>query len=218
MKRLLPLALVALCIVSLRVQAADPTPDADGFYRLFDGKSFDGWKINPENPSTFKVVEGTIVVNGPRTHMFYDGPVANHNFKNFHFKAEVMTFPKANSGIYFHTQYEEKGWPSKGFECQVNQTHSDVKKTGGLYAVKDVLNQSPVKDNEWFLYEIIVQGKHVVIKINGKTATDWTEPDGYQPPKGMPGRKLGSGTIALQGHDPASKACYRNIMIKPLAD
>jgi hypothetical protein len=212
----LSLALAVFCILAIRVQAADPKPDADGFYSLFDGKSLDGWKVNKENPGTFKVADGVIVVNGPRTHMFYDGPVGNHNFKNFHFKAEVMTFPKANSGIYFHTEYEDKGWPSKGFECQVNETHSDVKKTGGLYGVKDVLNQSPVKDNEWFLYEIIVQGKHVVIKINGKTTCDWTQPDDYVPPQGMPGRKIGSGTIALQGHDPGSKVYFRNIMIKPL--
>jgi hypothetical protein len=213
-KRAIALGLVAVCMLAVGVNAAEPKADADGFYSLFDGKSFDGWKINKENPDTFKVVDGVIVVNGPRTHMFYDGPVGNHNFKSFHFKAEVMTYPKANSGIYFHTEYEDKGWPSKGFECQVNQTHSDVKKTGGLYGVKDVLNQSPVKDNEWFLYEIIVQGKHVVIKINGKTTCDWTQPDDYK----SAGRKIGSGTMALQGHDPASKVCYRNIMIKPLAD
>ena len=79
--------------------------------------------------------------NGP-AHLFYDGPVHNHDFKNFHLKAEVMTFPHANSGIYFHTKYQEEGWPAQGFECQVNQTHSDPKKTGGLYAVKDVMNDA----------------------------------------------------------------------------
>lgn len=212
-------ALVAALFLNSQVRAADaPAPDADGFYALFDGKTLDGWKISEENPKTFSVVDGCIQAFGPRAHLFYDGPVNNHNFKNFHLKVEAYTFPKANSGIYFHTEYQKSGWPTKGFECQVNQTHTDAKKTGGLYAVKDVMNQSPVKDNEWYTYDIIVNGKSVTIKINGKTTAEWTQADDYVPPAGMAGRKLGTGTIALQGHDPQSKALYRSVKIKPLAD
>jgi hypothetical protein len=192
-----------------------PKPDREGFYTLFNGRDLEGWKVS-ENPATFKVEEGLLVVNGPRAHLFYTGPVKNHDFKNFHLKVEAQTFPKANSGIYFHTEYQETDWPRKGFECQVNQTHGDVKKTGGLYAVKDVLNESPVKDNEWYTYDIIVKDKKVTIKVNGKTTAEWTQPDDWQPPAGMPGRKLSSGTIAIQGHDPGSKVLYRSIKIKPL--
>src|SRR2546428_6829529 len=152
-----------------------PKPDADGFYSLFDGKSLEGWKPD-ENPQTFKVQDGNVVVNGQRSHLFYVGPVHNHDFKNFHFKAEVMTFANSNSGIYFHTKPQGGGWPSQGFECQVNNTYtSDPKKTGGLYAVKDVMNVSPAGDNEWFTYDITVKGNHVELKIYGKTTTDWTQ-------------------------------------------
>ena len=124
-----------------------PKADADGFYSLFDGKSLDGWKVN-EKPEGFKVVDGAIVVNGERGHAFYAGPVNNHDFKDFHFKAEVMTFPKANSGIYFHTKFQPDGWPAAGYECQVNNSQSDRKRTGGLYAVKDVMDTPPVQDND----------------------------------------------------------------------
>ena len=78
------------------------------FVSLFDGKTLDGWKIN-ESPETFKVEDGNLVVNGNRGHAFYDGPVANHDFKNFHFKADVMTMPNSNSGIYFHTAFQPDG-------------------------------------------------------------------------------------------------------------
>src|SRR5687767_7826176 len=70
--------------------AAAGQPTADGWISLFNGKNFDGWKIN-ENPESFKVEDGQIVVNGPRGHLFYVGPVQNANFKNFEFKAQVMT-------------------------------------------------------------------------------------------------------------------------------
>jgi hypothetical protein len=192
-----------------------PKPDRQGFYTLFNGKDLNDWKAS-ENPDTFKVEDGNLVVNGPRAHLYYLGPVNNHDFKNFHLKAELMTFPKANSGIYFHTEFQEKDWPSKGFECQVNETHGDIKKTGGLYNVKDVLNEAPVKDNEWFTYDIIVNDKTVTLKINGKTTTEWTQPDDWKGPQGMPGRVLDHGTIAIQGHDPGSKVLYRSIKIKPM--
>jgi hypothetical protein len=144
--------------------------------------------------------------------------VNDHDFKNFHFKAEVKTFPNANSGIYFHTQYQEKDWPKKGFECQVNNTFTkDRKKTGGLYGVKDVIDNSPVGDGEWFTYDIIVKDRKVEIKINGKTTAEWEQPSSFDGPnEGMRGRKLTRGTVAIQGHDPGSKVMYRNIMIKPL--
>ena len=64
---------------------------------------------------------------------------ADHDFKDFHFKAEVMTLPKANSGIYFHTKFQPDGWPKAGFEAQVNNTYAkDPKKTGSLYDVEDL--------------------------------------------------------------------------------
>jgi hypothetical protein len=141
----------ALCLAAALAPAADdkaPKPDADGFIPLFNGKDLDGWKAN-ENPDVFKVVDGNIVVNGPVCHLFYVGPVQNHDFKDFHFKAQVMTFPNSNSGIYFHTKYQDKGFPNAGFECQVNNTYTkDPKKTGGLYGIKDVMNTAPVGDNE----------------------------------------------------------------------
>ena len=84
-------------------------------------------------PATFSVKDGQIVVHGPTAHLFYEGDYNNHVFKNFELKVDVMTYPGANSGIYFHTQYQESGWPKKGFEVQVNNSHTDWKRTGSLY-------------------------------------------------------------------------------------
>src|SRR5687768_15156894 len=191
------LALLLACALSLLplLLAADsekPAADADGFYSLFDGKTLDGWKIN-ESPETFKVEDGNIVVNGNRSHAFYEGPVADHHFKDFHFKAEVMTMPKSNSGIYFHTKFQPDGWPKAGFEAQVNNTHGDRKKTGGLYAVKDVIDTPPAQDEKWFTYEIIVKGKDVKILVDGKPTTEWTQPADWKAPDGFPGREIGGG-------------------------
>ncbi len=182
---------------------------------LFDGKSLEGWKVG-ENASSFKVENGTIVVNGPRGHLFYDGKVSEHNFKNFEFKAQVMTMPGANSGLYFHTQYQENGWPSKGYEVQVNNSHTDWRRTGSLYGIQD-LKDVFVEDNVWYTEQIIVQGKRIIIKINDKTVIDYVEPEEVGK-KITEGRKISSGTFALQAHDPKSKVLYKDIMVRPLAD
>lgn len=185
----------------------------EGWVKLFNGKNLDGWKAN-ENPDTFSVKDGAIVAHGPRSHLFYVGPVDEHDFRDFDFKAVVMTRPSSNSGIYFHTQYQEGGWPAQGYEVQVNNTHRDPKKTGGLYGVKDVF-EAPAKDNEWFTEEISVRGKHVTVKVDGKTLVDWTEPEGFEA-KGFPGRKIDHGTFALQGHDPNSEVLYKSIEVRPV--
>ncbi len=187
-----------------------------GWISLFDGTSLKDWKVG-EHAGTFSVENGTIVAHGEVAHLFYMGDAKNHNFKNFEFKADVMTTPGSNSGIYFHTQYQEGGWPSKGYEVQVNNSHTDWRRTGSLYSIEDVKDVL-VKDSVWYTEQIIVQGKRVIIKVNDKTVVDYTEPDNLQRPANMAGRVISNGTFALQGHDPKSKVYFKNIMVKPLAN
>lgn len=208
--------LILLSAIVVVLSGCATSKSAKGWVSIFDGKTLNGWKLN-ENPQTFKVENGMIIANGDRSHLFYDGPVANHNFKNFEFKASVMTMPGSNSGIYFHTEYQANGWPAKGYEVQVNNTHTDWRKTGGLYAIEDV-KEAPAKDNEWFTEHIIVNGKNVKVLVNGKVTVDYTEPENPERPEGMAKRLISSGTIALQGHDPGSKVMYKDIMVKVLPD
>ncbi|GAB2595599.1 3-keto-disaccharide hydrolase [Spirosoma areae] len=190
-------------------------PNASGWVSIFDGKTLNGWKLTDESPATFSVQDGAIVVAGPRAHLFYEGPVNNHNFRNFEWKAQVKTMPGSNSGMFIHTAYQPSGWPSKGYEIQVNQTHTDWRKTGSVYALQDV-KEVFVKDDEWYTEHIIVNGKNVIIKVNDKVINNYTEPDSIS--NGKSNKKLSSGTVALQGHDPKSKVFFKDIMVKVLPD
>jgi len=203
--------LAALTLLPLAAAAAD-----GDWHSLFDGKTLDGWRPS-EHKATFSVVDGAITTHGKRSHLFYAGPVADHNFRNFELELEVMTEPDANSGVYFHTAYQEEGWPAQGYEAQVNNTQSDWRRTGSLYAIDDVREQL-VPDHEWFTYNIRVVGKRVVIKVNGETAVDYVEPDDAATtrPADMAGRLISQGTFALQGHDPGSVVHFRNIRVRLL--
>ena len=199
-------------VLGLFLAAGQLVSAEEGWVSLFDGKSFEGWKAT-ENKDSWKVVDGKLVCHGPRSHLFYDGDLKP--FKDFEFKAEVMTTPGSNSGIYFHTRFQEEGWPRYGYEVQVNNTHSDPKKTGGLYGVADVY-EAPAQDGKWFEMHIAVKGKHVVVKVDGKQVVDYTEPAGQQPAAGGFVRVIGEGTFALQAHDPQSVVHYRNLRVKKL--
>ena len=187
-----------------------------GWISLFNGKDLTGWRAS-ENTKSFSVQDGVIVAKGPRSHLYYVGEVGNHDFTNFEFKADVLTKPRSNSGLYIHTRWQERGWPSWGYEAQINCSHGDWRKTGSLYAVRDV-RKAPHNDDEWFTYHIIVRGKQIVLKINGKTTVEYTEPAGTAKADGSPGRYLSHGTVALQGHDPGSEIHFKNIAVKLLPD
>jgi hypothetical protein len=186
----------------------------DGWISLFDGKSLNGWKVGA-NAGSFSVQDGAIVVNGEVAHLYYDGEVQNHDFRNFEFKADVMTMPGSNSGIYFHTKYQERSWPKKGYEVQVNNSHTDWRRSGSLWAIQDV-REVNAKDGEWFTERITVKDKRITVHINDKLVVDYTEPGGITRDKGMEERVLSSGTFALQGHDPGSKVLFKNISVRVL--
>ncbi len=210
MRQNLLFALTATALLTLApgLRAEDVEP---GFVALCDGKTFDGWKSSIDHPDTWKIEDGAFVTRGQTAHLFYVGNLAP--FTNFDLKVDVMTDPGANGGIYFHTKYQEKGFPKYGFECQVDNTHSDWKKTGSLYDVVNIA-KSLAQDNKWWTEEVIVQGRKITVKIDGQILLEYTEPPGAQP--GDYTRKLASGTFALQAHDPKSVVRYKNIRVKKL--
>lgn len=185
-----------------------------GFTSIWDGKTFDGWKKSVENPDSWVIEDGVIVTRGPRSHLFYDGELGP--FKNFELKVDVMVEHNSNGGIYFHTKYQETGWPSAGFETQVNVSHKDWKKTGSVYGVASI-GFAPVQDKVWWTQHIIVDGKTVTVKINDVIVVEYVEPEGAVPSEKFD-RVLGKGTFALQCHDPDSVVRYKNIRVKKLPE
>jgi hypothetical protein len=174
---------------------------------LLNGRDFSGWKAS-ENPNSFKVKDGELRIEGPRGHLFYDGPVGNHNFTNFEVKALIKTQEGANSGLFICTGFQENGWPSQGYEIQVNNSHTDWRRTASLYGIIDTAEKL-VHDEDWFELHVKVEGKHITTKINGRTVVDYDEPAGRTDSK-----RIQPGTIAIQAHDPKSKIAYKSVQVK----
>ena len=238
------LTAVSVLFLATSSLAADPSQTEEGFVSLFDGKTLAGWKVG-DNAELFQVRDGTVVMDCPATnhrpaHLFYVGDVNRHDFKNFDLKVDVMTFPGANSGIYFHTKFQEAGWPNFGIECQIDNSHSDWRRTGSLWGISNIswgpetpsakntepviiLPKPPVTDNVWYTQEVIYLSGRVVVKLDGKTMLEYQLPEA-DAEHTLPTKRtwLPRGTFALQGHPPMpnhiSKACFKNIRVKVLPD
>ena len=195
-KRLLPY----LLLLALATQvAAENKPT---WHHLFDGKTLKGWKAN-ENAKSWSVKDGTIVCSGRRSHLFYVGDKAP--FLNFELRVDVKTTPGSNSGIYFLTQYQGRGWPKAGYEAQINNSYrGDERRTGSLYGLVDV-KESPVKDGEWFTLTVISVDKKVNVRVNSQPVAHHLLDDFQR------------GTVALQAHYRNSKVYFKNIIVRDLS-
>lgn len=204
--------------------AAGPAQEPE-WTNLFDGRSLDGWKA-ADHPEAWTVKDGTLACDGDRSHLFYVGPVQGAQFGDFEAEFEVLTEPGANSGVYFHAAWQDTGWPSTGFEMQVNNTqpafagdtgnaYREHKKTGSLYGIRNTY-KALARDGEWFTLRLRVEVPRVRIHVDDVLVVDYVEPQGEVPGLTPPLNRLAKGTFALQCHDTKSQVRYRRVAVRPL--
>jgi hypothetical protein len=207
------------------VAAASMASAADeGWTELFDGHSLEGWRP-AEHKDSWTVRDGALVADGGRSHLFYAGPFHGADFKNFELEVQCKAQHLCNSGVYFHTRYQESNFPRKGFEVQIansyvgDGSYRERKKGGSLYGIRNVYKQF-VGDDEWFKLRIAVRGKNVQIHLNDLFVVDYVEPTPpVIPPSDMePERFIDHGTFALQCHNQGSIAHFRSVRVRPLPD
>jgi hypothetical protein len=172
--------------------------------------AFIGETKNGKDVTLWQVKDGMIVGGGPASHIFSD-VVAD----NFRYRVEAKINDHGNSGQYFRAKFEP-GFPA-GYEAQINATHGDPIRTGSLYPdgrtklgqfKKDitVMNTAPNKPDEFFTQEVVADGNHIQIFVNGKKTVDFTDPN----------NTYTKGHFALQGHDPGSVMTFKKVEYMPL--
>jgi len=176
---------------------------------LFDGKSLEGWSaVNlPGQKSQWVVKDGVIEGTGQPSMLFSP----KGNYKNFRYRVELKINDKGNSGMYVRTPKE----PTfvKGYEIQVNSSHTDPIRTGSLYTFVHVYKQL-VKPDTFFTQEVEVvdqpyRGKvvtNIKVSVNGELLYEFLDHD----------RSWTEGHFAFQQHDPGSKVTIRKVEVMEL--
>jgi hypothetical protein len=173
---------------------------AAGWTPIFDGKSIDGWKKFGD--AKWTVEDGAIVGRGPMGHLFFP-----REFVNYEQRARVRINEKGNSGFYFRAKLGD-GWPD-GYEAQINASHDDPQRTGGLYGIVPV-KIAPVREDQWF--ELRVRcvdeqaGTHITIWVNDVITADYVDAE----------RRHASGYLALQQHNDGSEVRFSNVEVREL--
>jgi hypothetical protein len=155
----------------------------------------------------WRVEDGILIGSGPHSHLFSE----RGDYENFRYRVEVMINDHGNSGQYFRTQFGPD-FP-KGYEAQINSTHGDRIRSGSLYPSfgkisnedrkKILVFDQLVKPDEWYTQEVIAEGNHIVIKVNGKTTVDYVDET----------NAFTKGHFALQGHDPGTVVKFRKVEV-----
>jgi type 1 glutamine amidotransferase len=192
-----------------------PAPNKGGIREVVKKESggkllaYYGKTASGEEVPLWRVEDGILIGSGPATHLFSE----RDDYTNFHYRVEAMINDKGNSGAYFRTAFGP-GFP-RGYEAQIDATHTDPIRTGSLYPAGGlkkyreqitVMNEAPHKPDEWFTLDVIAQGDHITIKVNGKTTVDWSDPE----------HRYTAGHFALQGHDPGTIVKFKKIEVKEL--
>jgi WD40 repeat protein/nitroreductase len=178
-----------------------------GFVTLFNGKDLNGWKTHPDQPGNWRVENGILVGSGSPSSYLYS---ERDDYKDFHLRVEARINDSGDSGVFFRAAFGAAPEIPRGYEAQIANRNRELNKTGSLYAgdatpvvsIREIL----VPSADWFTQEVIVEGNHILIKINGKTTADFTDEK----------RRFTSGHIALQQFLPQTVAEFRKVEIKEL--
>jgi serine/threonine protein kinase len=180
----------------------------EGFVSLFNGKDLTGWKAHPIGKARWEVKDGILTGSGDIGHLFYTA----NSYENFHVRVEAMINDGGNSGVYFRTPFGPtlpQGYPRGGYEVEINSTSKDPHKTGSLRVHNQLavgVTDPAVEPNEWFTLEVLADGPHLVVKVNGRTTADYVD--------AAPHSRVGQ--IALQVLDAATIVKFRKVEIKEL--
>ena len=135
-------------------------------------------------PRPSRSQDGAIVVNGPRAHLYYVGPVGEPRLQELRVQGRRHDDAGLELGHLLPHRLPGGRLAVEGLRGAGQQLAHRPEADRRLYSVKDNM-EAPAKDGEWFTMQIVVQGKHVTTSVNGKTIVDYTEPEGVQRPADM---------------------------------
>jgi hypothetical protein len=207
-----------LCTANLLAAdtAAPKAPSEEGFVSIFDGKTMNGWQGAVKG---YIPKEGVLVCDKKSGGLL----LTEKEYGDFIFRFEFKLEPGANNGVAVRAP--KSGDPAySGMEIQIlDDGHEkyrgwlqDWQRHGSVYNVVPAKPGFLKPVGEWNSEEILCDGKHVKITLNGHVIVDAdlskvTDPEVL---KKHPGLKRASGFLGFCGH--GDQVEFRNLRVKEL--
>ena len=166
----------------------------EGWIALFDGHSLYGWR--PQEAANFRVENGSIKVDSGEQALL----CTTTQFSDYVFKVDFRSDPETNSGIFFRTSPKPKDVTKSAYELNIAPQSNNFP-TGSL--VRRAKVEGKGGDDAWHSYEVVMDGGHVTIKLDGEAISDYTDPD-----------PTGRGFIGLQHN--SGRVEFKNVKLRPL--
>jgi hypothetical protein len=176
---------------------------AGGWRLLFDGATLYGWEPHQASATEpaateWGVAEGAIFCTGDRRGSLGTAGM----FSDFNLKMQFRVGAKTNSGVFLRSQ-KTGGIPAEtGYELQI----WDFRPTYKTGALVNAIEAEPAKilADQWNSYDVIADGDHFVVVLNGKKVLDGHD------------SKHSSGVIGLQYNTGGGKVEFRDIKIRAI--
>ncbi len=199
--------------------AATPADDEQDFTPLFNGKSLDGWLlVNKQGPG-YLVEDGVLVCPADGGGNLF----TEREYANFVLRFEFRLEPGGNNGVGIRSPLE--GDPAYvAMEIQILDDDAEQyagklqpwQYHGSIYGVVPAKRGFTKPAGEWNCEEILCDGRHVRVTLNGEVIVD-ANLDEVKDPEVLekhPGLARTSGHIGFLGH--GTRVEFRNIRLKEL--
>ncbi|HUQ93436.1 MAG TPA: DUF1080 domain-containing protein [Bryobacteraceae bacterium] len=124
-------------------------------------------------------------------------------YKDFELHSYIRTSRWQNGGVLFRSSGEgTRG--RRAYEIQLHNVEGSHFPTGSLYHYKRA-SYPRIADEQWWLFQLIVQGRAVVVRINGENVLEYDQLDNVEP-----------GHIEVQAHQAGTWAEFKDLKLKVL--
>lgn len=209
----------ALAAPLLFLVASLPAATEPGFNSLFDGKSLDGWKLLGKKGDGYGVRDGVIFcAKGGGGNL-----LTEKEFSDFVLRLEYKLTPGGNNGVAIRAPLSAGSLAYVGMEIQMLDDDAPQyaklepgQYNGSIYKVVPAKRGALKPTGEWNEEEIVAQGRHLKITLNGKVVVDANLNDVVDPEilKMHPGILRERGHVGFLGHNDYVE--MRNIRLKEL--
>lgn len=171
---------------------------------LFSGSESEHWSSSGD----VTIEDNILSLSGPASKSILE----KGNYKDFELTLEARTTTGGKGFIGIHT--DQSG---KGYRIALNNDREDPvwwRMTGSLMSVRN-LTKSFVKENDWFNMNIKVEGRRILIKINGDIVVEYIEPSVPYRTEANSKALLSEGTFSLVSTGTGALQ-FRNIAVNIL--